>query len=71
MSAVAASWPSIVSIMHDSMRHSVDMVGNVVPSLERQLLCFIPLDHPCPLILTSPFLSLRKIRYTMLLFCCS
>ena len=36
MSAVATSHPSVVSIMHDSMRHSVGNVGDDASSLDIQ-----------------------------------
>ena len=52
MSAVATYWPSITSIMHDSMRPSVDMFGNDVSYFDSQLRRFLMSKNPLPLIVT-------------------
>ena len=53
MSAVATSWPSIVSIMHDNTRPSVDTFGDDVSYLDSQLLWFLSSEHPILLTGTS------------------
>ena len=59
MSVVATSWPSVASIIHDIMRTSVDIFGDVVSSLDSQFHCVLTSSRHHPLIMTSLFLSLR------------
>ena len=47
------------------------MVGDGVYYLESQFRCFLRSAHTIPLIMTSSFLSFRKIRYAMIFLCCS
>ena len=71
MSSVATSRPSIASIMHDSMRPSVDTVGDDASYLDSQFWCFVPSAHHLLLIFTSSFLSFSNIRYSILFIRCS
>ena len=67
MYAVATSRPSIFSIIHDSMRPSVDTVGDGISYLYSQSHFSLPSAHPLPLILTSSLFSFRNTRYDRLL----
>ena len=70
MSEVATSFPSIASIVHDSMRPTVYMVGYNVSSLDIQLLCFLTYACPLNLIVTSSFLTFKNISYASLFLSC-
>ena len=63
MSEVATFLNSIVSITHDIMRPSVDMVRDDVSYLDSQPQLFLPSAHPPSLIVTLSFLSFRNIRH--------
>ena len=71
MSAVATSRRYIAPIIHDSMRPSVDKVGDDVSSLDSQSWCFFPSANPLPLIVTSSLFSFISIRYARNLLSCS
>ena len=71
MSAVDTSWPSRMATMHGRKIPSVNMVDDVVSSLDSKLHCFLSYVYPLTLIVIFPLLISRNIMYDRLLFRCS